>query len=177
MIEILKHYGNDLLFVEKTIKDPLTAEGQHYNLEFSLQRELSIKLDCKGLNGVDMVWFIKPGFKNQLKMSLHLLERMKLVGLLRVDFNGSPHQNPEEANEYVIDALKPYAGNKLTTSHIHFNVPGYGQLKWAIPVESSDFPEKRLDDHQDMKRIIASFATFINVKTPISVSLQTSLML
>ena len=70
--------------------------------------------------------------------------------------------------EPVPDFLKDYIGQEIRGSHVHFAVPGYKELSWAIPLsEVPDFP-KAFDGQQgSITSIVGSFAKRINLSTHI----------
>ena len=50
----------------------------------------------------------------------------QMVILVRLDFGGTPHRNPD--------------GEEIASPHLHIYREGFGD-KWAIPVAKDDFPD------------------------------------
>ncbi len=57
----------------------------------------------------------------------------KAFVLRRLDFDGSPHPNPE-VDVVPLEILKPYNGKEISSPHIHLYVEGFGE-RWAVPAE------------------------------------------
>ena len=70
----------------------------------------------------------------------------QVVILVRLDFGGAPHRNPD--------------GEEIGSPHLHLYREGFGD-KWAFPVPSDRFPD--LDDRW---RTLEDFMRFCNVKEP-----------
>lgn len=66
-----------------------------------------------------------------------------VVVLLRLDFGGAPHQNPD--------------GNVISCPHLHVYKEGYGD-KWAIPAPADSF-----SDTTALWRTLEEFMDFCNV--------------
>lgn len=49
----------------------------------------------------------------------------QVVALVRLDFGGAPHRNPD--------------GEEIGSTHLHIYREGYGD-KWALPIPLADFP-------------------------------------
>lgn len=116
---------------------------------------------------------IKESEKKSLKISLHHLDNSTQDGLLRVDYNGR-HFNPVNILPTVPEIFRPFAGQWLDdyAGHIHYVVDGYKSLAWAIPLESDDFPVKKLDGREDYTRTLNAFFQKINLKTTITFNHQ-----
>jgi hypothetical protein len=118
------------------------------------------------------LWEIKQSTKNTLKISLHILENDSKIGLLRIDYNGV-HTNPHAINENVPKKFHTYVGKRFTQSHIHYYVPGYPPLAWAIPLIDDNFEIKTIE-HKDLntnlKDIIILFAKTVNIETVITIN-------
>ena len=67
----------------------------------------------------------------------------QIIILVRLDFGGQPHQNPDE--------------KEIPSPHLHIYREGYGD-KWAYPVSSGEF--KNIDDLQET---LYDFMRFCNV--------------
>lgn len=114
--------------------------------------------------------------KNHFKLTLHCQEDEASIGLLRVDFNGR-HKNPEEATDNVPNIFRPYAGQWLENSHIHYFIEGYKPLAWAIPlVSDNSFPVKEFAAVSEFAGIFQAFNKKINLLTSMHVSVQTQIL-
>lgn len=69
-----------------------------------------------------------------------------VVVLVRLDFGGPPHQNPD--------------GKEISCPHLHVYREGYGD-KWALPVPATDFP-----DPSDLWRTLQDFMRYCNITQP-----------
>ena len=70
----------------------------------------------------------------------------QVVVLVRLDFGGRPHRNPDD--------------NQIGSSHLHLYREGYGD-KWAFPV-----PSARFADLTNPWRTLQDFLQFCNVVDP-----------
>ncbi len=70
----------------------------------------------------------------------------QVIILVRLDFGGRPHRNPD--------------GQEVTSPHLHLYREGYGD-KWAAPVPSEIFP-----DISDLWRLLEDFMRFCNITEP-----------
>jgi len=115
--------------------------------------------------------------KKSLKISLHHQDESTKSGLLRLDFNGR-HRNPVEIMDTVPEKFKPFAGQYLDdyAGHMHYVVDDYKPLAWAIPLESDDFPVKKMNDRGDYTNILKAFFKKINLKTIINYNFQMSML-
>lgn len=119
---------------------------------------------------------ITQSSKKILKLTLHFQEEDVSIGLLRVDFNGR-HSNPEIANDKVPDIFRPFAGQWLEESHIHYFVEGYKPLAWAIPLKADNtFLVKDFARISEFGNILQAFGTKINLKTILDISIQMNLI-
>lgn len=119
---------------------------------------------------------INQSSKQKLKLTLHLQEEDASIGLLRVDFNGR-HFNPEIANDKVPDIFKPFAGQWLEESHIHYFVYGYRPLAWAIPLKADNtFSVKDFTGTSEFGNVLQAFGNKINLKTILCISIQMNLI-
>lgn len=114
--------------------------------------------------------------KNLLKITFHFQEDNANYGLLRVDYGGR-HKNPETINEHVPEVCLPYCGQLLNMPHIHFAVPGYRPLAWAVPLEVDSFAVKTIRSSSEISDALSVFFSRINVQTQIMVSVQTDAFL
>jgi len=110
--------------------------------------------------------------KQHLRLSLHFQEDETSVGMLRVDFN-SRHRNPEEINEFVPEAFKPFAGQWVEGNHIHYYVQGFKPLAWAIPLQvDNSFAIKQFTNETQVSNIITTFGQKVNLQTQLSITIQ-----
>ncbi|MBM3303443.1 MAG: hypothetical protein FJY85_26285, partial [Deltaproteobacteria bacterium] len=70
----------------------------------------------------------------------------QVIVLVRLDFGGHPHRNPD--------------GQDIPSPHLHLYREGYGD-KWATPVPASVFP-----DMADLWRLLEDFMAFCNIIEP-----------
>jgi hypothetical protein len=70
----------------------------------------------------------------------------QVIVLVRLDFTGQPHRNPDE--------------EEIPSPHLHVYREGYGD-KWAVPVPSERFP-----DISDLWRLLQDFMRFCNITEP-----------
>ena len=123
------------------------------------------------------LWTINRSSKELIKLSLHVLEKDSHVGIFRVDYvsNDSVHPNPKIVTVDVPDKLKPFAGKDIFGPHAHFNIAGYKNLQWAIPLNDLDFSVKSIvneQNHIDAGAAIKCFAKYTNITTPIMAQLS-----
>ena len=69
-----------------------------------------------------------------------------VVVLVRLDFGGQPHRNPD--------------GEEIASPHLHLYREGYGD-KWAMPVPSNNFPKL-----SDLSQTLNDFMKFCNIVQP-----------
>ena len=122
----------------------------------------------------DFAFFLEffQSSKQHLRLSLHFQEDETSIGLLRVDFH-SRHPNPVEINEYLPEIFKPYAGQWIEGSHIHYYVQGYKPLAWAIPLQvDNSFAIKQFTDETQVANIITTFGQKVNLQTQLSITIQ-----
>ena len=67
----------------------------------------------------------------------------QVVGLVRVDFGGAPHRNPD--------------GAEVPSPHMHLYREGFAD-KWAVPLPSDKFPNVA-----DLWQLLDDFMRFCNV--------------
>lgn len=67
----------------------------------------------------------------------------QIVILVRLDFGGQPHRNPD--------------GQEVPSPHLHLYREGYGD-KWAVPIPIRDFPNM-----QDSWQTLQDFMKYCNI--------------
>lgn len=70
----------------------------------------------------------------------------QVVVLVRLDFGGKPHRNPDDA--------------EIPSPHLHVYREGYGD-KWAIPA-----PIDKFGNTSDLRRTLEDFMRFCNITQP-----------
>jgi len=70
----------------------------------------------------------------------------QIVVLVRLDFGGRPHRNPDD--------------EEIPSPHLHIYREGYGD-KWAVPVPADRFP-----DMNDLWRTLEDFMLYCNITEP-----------
>ena len=105
--------------------------------------------------------------KRALKISIHHQVDPSHIGLLRVDYNGPPHTNPPSASDEVPERFRPHIGARFRPGqpHIHYHVPGYKTLAWAVPLTEDQFPIKSVEADEHVPEAIRAFGAFIALKT------------
>ena len=73
--------------------------------------------------------------------------------------------------------FKPYIGLYLDDypGHIHYNVDGYKNLAWAIPLDVDQFSVKNIKSNEDITNAFQQFCKTINVQTDIKIETQREL--
>jgi len=71
---------------------------------------------------------------------------MQIVILIRLDFGGQSHRNPD--------------GQEISSPHLHMYREGYGD-KWAVPIPAQDFP-----NIQDLWQTLQDFMKYCNIVEP-----------
>jgi hypothetical protein len=69
-----------------------------------------------------------------------------VIVLVRLDFGGAPHRNPD--------------GQEIACPHLHLYRQGFGD-KWAAAV-----PQERFPDTTDLWRLLQDFMRFCNITRP-----------
>ena len=70
----------------------------------------------------------------------------QIIVLVRMDFGGQPHRNPD--------------GEEIPSPHLHMYKEGFGD-KWAYPLPDDKFPD--IVDHW---QLLNDFMKFCNIKEP-----------
>ena len=110
--------------------------------------------------------FIRCSEKRALKLSIHHQADPSHTGLLRVDYNGW-HGNPSNVFGRLPELFAPYVGAQFAHDqpHIHYHVPGYKPMAWAVPLSDHDFPVKSVESDGEIPEAIVAFGAFISLKT------------
>jgi hypothetical protein len=69
--------------------------------------------------------------------------------LVRLDFGGSPHRNPD--------------GEEITCPHLHVYQEGFGD-KWAVPI-----PQDKFSDCGNLRQTLDEFMRYCNIVIPPSI--------
>ena len=69
-----------------------------------------------------------------------------VIVLVRLDFGGAPHRNPD--------------GEEMPSPHLHIYRTGFG-AKWAVPI-----PRDRFPDTDDLWRLLQDFMRYCNITNP-----------
>lgn len=114
-----------------------------------------------------------------LKLSCHHRDGSN-IGIIRVDYNGPRHRNPQTITSEVPKILHNYAGFTIPAreSHVHIYVEGE-DLDWAIPLKDfSKLSEDERDrisvaqidinNHTEKVDAVKSFANTINIQAQIT---------
>lgn len=127
-------------------------------------------------NGDDFsfIWDIKQSSKNTIRLSLHCMDEDSKLGLIRVDYNAG-HINPEIATNNLPECFRPYIAKKFddTEHHVHYHVPGYRQMAWAMPIGDTPIKAQSISvdkTESDIVDAIYSFAETINLKTTLIIN-------
>lgn len=120
------------------------------------------------------VWSIRQSDKNTVRLSLHCMDEDSKMGLIRVDYNAG-HVNPEIAGDDLPECFRPYIAKRFADNehHVHFHVPGYKPMAWALPIGDTDIEQKDIDlkyRDSDIIAAINSFANIINLKTKLLIN-------
>ncbi|MFP4529189.1 MAG: DUF6978 family protein [Candidatus Kapaibacterium sp.] len=107
--------------------------------------------------------------KIEFKATIHHAESNVSVGLSRIDYKGG-HSNPTVITDKVPSNLHRYV-NKIFAPdepHMHIYVEDYKNLVWAVPLEDTDFPIKKLNSDKDLQSAIRAFGNKINLTSDIN---------
>lgn len=157
-----------LLTVEKCVdSNMLQNNALVLSLAFPVKQEIRL---ISAMGDIEFRWVINQSSKVSFKITLFVMEKENNLGLLRLDYVpvSTFHINPNAEEGSIPDYLKEYAGQEIRGSHVHFAVPGFKELSWAMPLSDvQDFP-KAFDGQQfSISEIVSSFARRINLSTQI----------
>ena len=156
----LPEKGSELIFHQNTVDNiyklkSAEDESIKFKVDLTQHKQISLKLSCHHRDGSNF-------------------------GLLRIDYNGPKHRNPQIITSEVPNILHNYAGYEIKPreSHIHIYVEGE-KLNWAIPLKDfSTFTEAERDgisvaqidinNHTDKLDAVKSFANSIHIQAKIS---------
>lgn len=157
-----------LIAIEKCVDESILSDGVlTLSMDFPVQKEIRL---FSLIGDVEFRWVINQSSKVSFKVTLFVMERENNLGLLRVDYvpDSKIHYNPQIGETVVPEYLTKYAGQEIRGNHIHFAVPGYKDLIWAMPLSDAQiFPEMFKGDQPSLCSIIDSFANKINLSTKI----------
>ncbi len=116
-----------------------------------------MRWDYPGLGGSISVPLVSPDKRENflLDVSRGRIDLLKgtyqnrsrqVVVLVRLDFGGQPHRNPDD--------------QEIHSPHLHVYREGYGD-KWAVPV-----PPERFPDTSDLWQLLQDFMRFCNITEP-----------
>lgn len=151
-------YENGALLNSKSIQ-------QVYPMTFRL--EMSSK-DMKKKFLLD----VKQSKKFGIRLNFQMMDDTNL-GISRLDYN-SNHQNPETLTKEVPVIFHTHVGEFfINRSHLHFQIEGYPNLVWALPLEETEIDVKEVTvDNMPSDFILAfeSFIKYLNVQTQIAIN-------
>lgn len=167
--EFTYQFAQALIETPKVIIDPDESECLQKVISLSVGYRDSFILKAED-DDIFFKWDIKQSGKDYCRLSLHLLEKDSCIGIFRVDYVSYTefHPNPCGLNPDVPEELKPYLAKDIYGPHAHFNVKGYKEMSWAIPLNDIQFATKQLaeeDGRVDLGLPIKSFADYINIQT------------
>lgn len=167
--EFSYQFAQELIKTPKVIIDPDESECLQKVISLSVGYRDSLILKAED-DDIFFKWDIKQSGKDYCRLSLHLLEKDSCIGIFRVDYVSETefHPNPCGLNPDVPEELKPYLAKDIYGPHAHFNVKGYKEMSWAIPLTDIQFSAKQLaeeDGRVDLGLPIKSFADYINIQT------------
>lgn len=143
-----------------------------FTMDFSQSRDFRIWLSAA--DSIEKIpkylLRIRVSEKLRTKISLHTQDNESRFCVLRLDFNGAPHKNPEETNANVPEKFIPFAGVVLSGNHVHYHVDGYPSAAWALPINEDPFPIKSLteeDYSKELNNILNALADTIHLETKI----------
>lgn len=108
--------------------------------------------------------------KCRIKITLHHQECNSHMGLIRIDYNGAPHENPKTVLPNVPTHIAKFVGARIEDNHIHYHINGYKNCAWAIPLTADSFNIKNIEKDSfnvTFANIIKEFTNLINMITPL----------
>lgn len=152
--------GSELIFQQNILKNVYALKSAiddsiKFKVDLSQHKQIALKLSCHHRDGSN-------------------------IGLIRVDYNGPRHRNPETITTDIPHILHTYAGYEIPPreSHIHIYVEG-AKLDWAIPLkdfskltederDSISVAQIDINNHTEKVKAVRSFANAINLQAQIS---------
>jgi hypothetical protein len=163
---------NEVVELINTQKVP--EAGSEVNFDLSQLKNIFTLVDVEN----DKVKFkldVTQNNKVALQLSCHHRNEADF-GLIRIDYNGPSHTNPQTITPNVPLFLKSYAGVKIEprVAHIHIYVEE-AELNWAMPLQDyikldeteTDgiyVSQLKIDNQNDKQYAIRSFNKTINLK-------------
>lgn len=138
-INISQEEGDALIEMEKMRADEMEwdfpSSGGSLQIPLvSLDKRENFILDVTKRGRIDLT---KGSYQNRAK---------QVVILVRLDFDGRPHRNPD--------------GSEIGSPHLHLYREGFGD-KWAAPVPANHF-----SDTQDIWLTLVEFMKYCNISEP-----------
>jgi hypothetical protein len=137
-IDLLQSEADALIAIEKVRVD-------EQNVDYpGLGGRVSMPLMSKNKRE-DFVLDISRGRMDLLKGTYQNRARQVVI-LVRLDFGGQPHRNPD--------------GQEVPSPHLHVFREGYGD-KWAMPI-----PADKFSDTSDFWKLLEGFMAYCNITEP-----------
>lgn len=152
--------GSELIFHQNIVENVYNLKSEEdesikFKVDLTQHKQIALKLSCHHRDGSNF-------------------------GLIRVDYNGPRHKNPQTITTDVPQILHKYAGYEIQPreSHVHIYVEGE-ELNWAMPLKAfSKLSEEERDgisvaqidinSHNEKVDAVKSFAKTINIQAKIS---------
>lgn len=163
--------AQELIRIEKKIViNGIVNDSLEFNQNFPFQERYTL-MSPSNLD-YTFLYEINQSKKNQLKLTLHLMEEDTRIGLIRIDFCGQ-HENPHTLNSNVPTIFHPFVGSffDYNDHHIHYYVDGYkSTLDWALPLAKDSFGVKEISNNNDVLNAFINFNQIINLQTIITIN-------
>lgn len=152
--------GTELIFQQNIVENIYTLKSANddsvkFKVDLTQHKQIALKLSCHHRDGSNF-------------------------GLIRIDYNGPRHSNPEIITTDVPQILHKYAGYEIPPreSHIHIYVEGM-KLDWAMPLkdfsklteeekDSISVEQVDINNHTEKVNAVKSFANTVNIQAQIS---------
>lgn len=169
MVELTFQEAKNLISLPKKVlnEDKLTDK-----MEIDVRGPLHLRFLLLAENDKDysFVYEVNQSGKFDLKISLHLMDDETKLGLVRVEYHGSRHYNPATVLAQLPQEFHTYAGKYIAGNHIHFHIPGYKSLGWALPLAVDSFVIKEVRNPEDIINAFLEFNKFINLLTKFDIN-------
>jgi len=106
----------------------------------------SISIPLKSLDGREDFFLDMSQSNINLKRGKYQNRARKTIILIRLDFNGPPHRNPDD--------------EEIPSPHLHYYVEGYND-KWAMAV-----PKDNFSDINNLWKTLEEFMKYCNITEP-----------